>query len=141
MTTSQAGIDLIKSFEGCRLTAYQDQVGVWTIGYGDTNHVTPGMCITQEEADQRLIQRLGQFEQGVCGLVKVDLSQHQFDALVSFSYNLGLGAVKQSLLLRCINKHNFPAAAEQFLLWDHAGGIVVPGLLRRRQAERALFLS
>lgn len=141
MEIDQAGIDFIKQFEGCRLEAYYDQANILTIGYGDTEDVTPGMVITQQDADSRLINRLESFEQGVNELVSVPINQNQFNALCSFSYNVGLASLRRSTLLRCLNNFDFNDAAENFLKWDLAGGAVDPGLERRRQAEKLLFLS
>jgi len=141
-TTSSAGRQLIESFEGLELTAYQDMVGVWTIGYGHTGvDVKPGLRISAAQAEALLAADLVKFEQGVARLVTFVLNQHQFDALVSFSFNLGLGSLKNSTLLKLLNAGDVTAAAEQFLRWDKAGGGQVAGLLRRRQAERTLFLT
>ncbi|WP_047238415.1 lysozyme [Chromobacterium subtsugae] len=142
MKTNAAGISLIKQFEGVRLAAYQDMEGVWTIGYGHTGpDVKKGMAITQQQADQLLAEDLQTFETGVGKAVTVPLNENQFSALVSFSYNLGLGNLRSSTLLRLLNKGDYAGAAAQFPRWDRAGGQVVPGLLRRRQAEQALFLT
>lgn len=140
MRTSQNGINLIKSFEGCRLTAYQDQVGVLTIGYGHTGKdVSPNETITEEEAEQLLVNDLVRFETGVSSLLQVAVTQNEFDALVCFSYNLGLGSLHSSTLLRKLNAGDIDGAAAEFVKWDRAGGVEVAGLLRRRQAEAALF--
>ncbi|WP_179490086.1 lysozyme [Granulicella arctica] len=140
MIYSSNGLDLTKSFEGCKLTAYADQTGVWTIGYGHTGrHVYPGLTITQEVADAFLESDVAGSVTGVNRLVNGTVHQNQFDALVDFVFNLGCAALAQSTLLRMVNQKHFDGAREQFQLWDHAGGIVVPGLLRRRQAEAALF--
>ena len=139
MKTSQKGIDLIKSFEGLRLTAYQDVVGVYTIGYGTTTGIKPGMQITQYRAEEFLKCDLDKFESAVSNLVTVPLTQNQFDALVCFCYNVGSGALKSSTLLKRLNQGNYSGAAEQFLLWDKAGGKQVAGLTRRRHAESELF--
>lgn len=140
MRTNQAGLNLIKQFEGLRLIAYQDVVGVWTIGYGHTGpDVKPGMVITQAQADSLLADDLIRFEHGVGNMVTVPINANQFSALVSFSYNLGLGNLQSSTLLRLLNQGNAAGAALQFPLWDRAGGKVLPGLLSRRQAEQALF--
>lgn len=141
MQTNEAGINLIKSFEGCRLTAYQDIVGIWTIGYGDTENVHPGMVITQTEADNRLAKRLTPFETGVAACAKVPLTDNQFAALVAFAYNLGLHSLERSSLLAKLNDGDAAGAADEFLKWNRAGGKVVAGLTRRRTAERALFLQ
>ena len=142
MKTSQTGIDLICSFEGCKLTSYRDIVGILTIGYGHTGEdVQEDQTITQDDAVNLLKKDLNKFEDGVNNLVQVDLNQNQFDALVSFSYNLGLHTLGGSTLLKDINNGDFDSAANEFLKWDHAGGKVVQGLLRRRQAEKDLFVS
>lgn len=141
-TTSQRGLSLIRQFEGLRLAAYQDMVGVWTIGYGHTGpDVTPGLAITQQRAEQLLINDLVQFECGVNDLVTVQINQNQFDALVSFAYNLGVGALQKSTLLRLLNAGSYKPAADEFPRWNRAGGNVVAGLTRRRYAERQLFLT
>ena len=103
MKTSQNGINLIKKYEGCRLTAYKCPAGLWTIGYGHTKNVKSGQKITQKQAENFLKQDLKTFEKGVEKAVKVRLNQNQFDALVSFAYNCGLGALKTSTLLRKLN--------------------------------------
>ncbi|ATP27520.1 muraminidase [Chromobacterium violaceum] len=142
MKTNAAGISLIKQFEGVRLAAYQDMVGVWTIGYGHTGpDVKAGLAITQQQADQLLAADLEKFETGVRKAVIVPLNANQFSALVSFSYNLGLGNLRSSTLLRLLNKGDYDGAAAQFPRWNRAGGQAVPGLTRRRKAEQALFLT
>ena len=139
---NQAGIDLIKSFEGCKLKAYRDIVGVLTIGYGATGpDVTEGLEITQEEADKRLLADIEQFERGVMRVVKVPLTENQLAALVSFTYNLGIGSLWRSTLLRLLNAGDYEAAANEFPKWDRAGGQPVAGLTRRRKAEQQLFRS
>ena len=123
-----------------RLTAYQDQVGVWTIGYGHTGpDVTAGLTITIAEAQALLAQDVSSAAACVNTAVAVKLTQQEFDALVDFVFNLGTGAFKGSTMLRDLNAGDFANAAAQFDLWDRAGGAVVAGLLRRRQAEAALF--
>lgn len=146
MQTSEKGIALIKEFEGCKLTAYQDSVGVWTIGYGwthpvDGKPVRAGMTIKQETAERLLKTGLVSYEIDVSRLVKVGLTQGQFDALVSFTYNLGARSLSTSTLLRKLNAGDYADAADEFLRWNKAGGKVLNGLDRRREAERALFLS
>jgi lysozyme len=136
------GLSLTEQFEGCSLTAYKDQVGVWTIGYGHTGpDVTSGLTITQDQAQALLAQDVGNAAACVNKVVAIELTQDEFDALVDFVFNLGCAALLGSTLLRDINAGNFADAAQQFLLWDHAGGVVIPGLLRRRQAESGLFQS
>jgi lysozyme len=139
MKTSDAGVALIRDCEGCRLAAYRDAVGVWTIGYGDTQEVTPGLTITREEAERRLSARLAEVEAAVAALVRVALTQGQFDALVSFAYNLGAGALARSTLLARLNDGDTAGAAAEFGRWVHAGAEVLPGLVTRRARERALF--
>ncbi|HHT3785809.1 lysozyme [Enterobacter roggenkampii] len=146
MQTSDKGIALIKQFEGCKLTAYQDSVGVWTIGYGwtkpvDGKPIRAGMTINQETAERLLKTGLVSYESDVSRLVKVGLTQGQFDALVSFTYNLGARSLSTSTLLRKLNTGDYAGAADEFLRWNKAGGKVLNGLTRRREAERALFLS
>lgn len=142
MNISANGVKLIQQFEGLRLKAYQDAVGVWTIGYGHTGpDVTPGLVISQAQADALLARDLSRFEAGVTRLALVPLNQNQFDALVSFSYNLGLGSLQNSTLLRLLNQRDYAGAAAQFPRWNKAGGKVLPGLTRRRAAEQALFLQ
>lgn len=140
LRTSKDGINLIKKFEGCKLKAYLCPAKVWTIGYGSTEGVTEGMTISQEVAEYMLATDLIRFEKGVAALVTTKLNQPQFDALVCFSYNVGLGALKKSTLLKRINAGEMLPAAEEFLKWDKAGGKVLPGLTARRKAERELFL-
>lgn len=144
--TNQAGIDLIKSFEGFKATAYLDIVGVPTIGYGTTEGVTKddvknGRTITQAHGEELLKAHLAKVESGINQLVKIQINDNQFSALACFAYNLGLGALEKSTLLSLLNAGDVTGAADQFLRWDHAGGKQVPGLTRRRQAERSLFLQ
>jgi lysozyme len=137
---SASGLSLTEQFEGCRLTAYQDQVGVWTIGYGHTGlDVKPGLTITRDQAQILLTRDIECAATCVNTAVTVALTQQEFDALVDFVFNLGAGAFKGSTMLRCLNAGDFSGAADQFERWARAGGVVVAGLLRRRQAEEALF--
>lgn len=141
-TYSDTGLSLTKQFEGLSLTSYQDQVGVWTIGYGHTGpNVHGGMTITEEQAELLLESDVAAAVTGVNRAVTAQIEQNHFDALVDFAFNLGCASLLTSTLLRLINTPDLTAAAPQFLLWDHAGGVVVPGLLRRRQAEMDLFQS
>jgi lysozyme len=139
MTYSQDGIHLTESFESCRLTAYLDSVGVPTIGWGHTSGVKPGMTCTQAQADQWLQEDVQSSVNTVNSMVKVQLTQQEFDALVDFTFNLGSGNLQHSTLLRLLNAGNFSAAADEFDKWDRAGGQVMAGLLRRRQSEEDLF--
>ena len=144
-TMSQKGLALIQSFEGCRLVAYQDSSGVWTIGWGHTGlvdgaSISPSMTITQEKADQLLQADLLRFEQGVEGSLTHPATQDQFDAFVAFSYNVGLGAFRGSTLLRLFNLGDPHGSALQFIEWSHdATGNVLLGLARRRCAEIVRF--
>ena len=140
MKISAAGIELIKEFEGCRLTSYVCPAGVLTIGYGSTGpHVKEGLTITPKEATDLLAKDLTRFEDAVNGLVKVPMTQGQFDALVSFAFNCGIGALQESTLLRLLNKEDYVAAAAQFDRWVMGPNGPLPGLVRRRDAEEALF--
>jgi lysozyme len=140
MNISYQGLDLIKDCEGCRLTPYRDAVGVWTDGYGNTHGVVPGgPPIGQEKADADLVRNLAGVEADVARLVRVGLTQGQFDALVSFTFNLGAGALGGSTLLRKLNAGDAAGAAAEFGKWVHAGSEVLPGLVTRRAKERALF--
>jgi lysozyme len=141
-TYSKDGLELTEEFEACRLTAYLDIKGVLTIGFGHTGpDVHPGMVITQAEADALLVKDVQVAVVAVNRLVKVNLSQNQFDALTDWTFNLGEGTLARSTLLRDLNAGDYAGAAQQFELWDHAGGVVMLGLLRRRQAERDLFIK
>lgn len=150
MKTSQNGINMIKAFEGLHkvksdgnVRSYRDPAGRWTIGYGHTRGVKSGMVITPEEAEEFLSQDLVETEEVVERLVKVDLTQNQFDALVSFVFNLGQGNFRSSTLLRKLNREEYDSAAEEFIKWNKArvqGELKpLPGLTRRRAAESALF--
>jgi lysozyme len=148
MHISQAGLDLIKSFEGyldrmpdgsCR--AYLCPAKVLTIGWGCTEGVTEGLTWTKDQAEKGLRSELIKHESHVKRLVTVELNQNEFDALVSFTYNVGAGALAKSTLLRCLNKNDRAGAARGFALWNKGGGKVLPGLVIRRQREATLFLS
>tara|TARA_B100000579_G_scaffold280709_1_gene232378 strand:- start:157 stop:582 length:426 start_codon:yes stop_codon:yes gene_type:complete len=139
MNTSQNGIDLIKHFEGCELYAYKCPAGVWTIGYGHTKDVEPGMQITEDDAHNMLVEELNEYETYVNTLVSVPLNQNQFDALVSWVYNLGGGNLKASTLLKVLNSGDYKGVPAQIMRWNKAGGKVLEGLTRRRQAEADLF--
>lgn len=141
MKISDQGIALIKEFEGCELTAYVCPAGVLTIGVGHTGRdVHAGQTITEEEADELLRKDLETFERCVNNYVG-PVTQSQFDALVSFAFNLGCDALRNSTLLRKLNDGDDVGAADEFGKWVKAGGKVLPGLVRRREAEKALFLS
>ncbi|UUM26289.1 glycoside hydrolase family protein [Acinetobacter colistiniresistens] len=146
MTTSRVGINLITSFEDEILIAYDDGVGVWTIGFGTTIYpngvkVKRGDVCTAEQAKAFFTYDLKRFEAAVNGAVKVPLTQNQFDALVSLTYNIGENAFKGSTLLKKLNAKDYQGAADQFPQWNKGGGKVLNGLVRRRAAERDLFLK
>jgi len=143
MNISERGMQLIMESEGCVLTAYPDPGtggAPWTIGYGDTGNVVEGQTITQEEADARLARRMPYYEHSVESMVKVPLTQGQFDALVDFAYNLGSDALRSSTLMKKLNAGDYAGAAAEFGKWVLGGnGHVLPGLVTRRAKERALF--
>ncbi len=146
MKISARGIELIKQFEGLELEAYQDIAGVWTIGYGHTGaDVEPGMRISERDADALLQRDLKPRENSVDSLTKVDLNQNEFDALVSFIYNVGADAYRGSTARRRLNRNDRMGAADALTWWNKAtvGGVLreVAGLTRRRAAERAVFLT
>lgn len=146
MKTSKNGIQLIKQFEGCRLKAYKCPANVWTIGIGHTETVNgkpivEGMTITELMAETLLAIDLQKFENAINTKVKKPLTQNEFDALVSFVFNNGIGAFEQSTMLKLLNQGNFNLAAKQFDRWIYAKGKVLNGLKKRRAAEKALFLT
>ena len=139
MRTSDAGKEFIKDFEGCKLEAYQCSGGVWTIGYGHTRHVQEGDKITNKEADAFLVKDIEMVEHHVDRLVNVHLLRNEWDAIVSWCFNLGCGNLRSSTLLVQINEGNLDKVSEQIVRWNKAGGKVVAGLTRRRKAEAAMF--
>lgn len=140
MRINEAGLNLIKHFEGLRLKAYQDQRGIWTIGYGHTGaDVEPDMEINEAMAETLLQKDLHHAENGLTAAVRGPVSSNQFSALVSFAFNVGLHACISSHLMGYVNSGDFEAAANQFPLWDKCAGQVDAGLLKRREAEEALF--
>lgn len=142
MKTSAAGVELIKHFEGFRAYPYQCQGNVWTIGYGHTRGITAlTQPISRVAAEALLLEDIAMFERSVARLIKTKLTQGQFDALVSFTFNLGGGALQRSRLRMKLNRGDYAGAAGEFLNWVRAGGIVREGIVRRRKAEVALFLS
>lgn len=137
-----AGLGIIKEFEGCRLAAYQDQRGIWTIGYGHTgSEVVEGLVWTQAQADSALLSDIRTAQAAVLHGVDVAITQNQFDALVSLCFNIGQGNFGSSTLVKQLNMGHTILAGDQFLVWDHVNGTADLGLLRRRQAEQALFLT
>lgn len=146
MKINAAGLDLIKRWEGLRLTAYQDSVGVWTIGYGHTAEAGPpapkaGMKITEKEAADILARDLGQYERAVTKAVSIVPSANQFAAMVSLCYNIGPANFAKSSVVRLLNVGQPREAADAFLLWNKAGGKVLKGLTARREDEKKLFLT
>lgn len=141
MNMSEGGLNaLTKQFEGCKLTAYRCPAGILTIGYGHTSaagapEVTDGMTISQEDANRILAADMVKFENDVKALVKVELTQHQFDVLVDFCYNAGKGNLASSTLLKCVNAKQFDRVPTELQKWTKGGGKVLPGLVRRRNAE------
>ena len=139
MKTSAEGIALIKKFEGCELEAYQCSANVWTIGYGHTRDISEGDTCTQAEADEMLVDDLQEFEGYVNELVDAELTQSQFDALVAWVYNLGPTNLKSSTLLKRLNEDDMADVPHQIRRGNKAGGKVLDGLIRRREAEALLF--
>jgi lysozyme len=136
-----SGINLIRSFEGCRLDAYLDTGNVPTVGWGHTRGVRMGQTITQEQADAFLVDDLAGAEEVVERWVKVPLTDNQYAALVSFTFNCGAAALFKSTLLRKLNAGDYAGASDEFLRWDKDNGKTVRGLTKRRAMERALFLK
>lgn len=141
MIYSKAGLHLTEQFEGCRLVSYQDQINVWTIGYGHTDRVYAGMTCTQEQAEQWLLLDIQNAATAVNQSVTCPLNQNQFDALVDLIFNVGIGNFRKSTLLRLLNIGAYDRASKEFEKWNRAGGIVRDGLTRRRLAEKNLFLK
>ena len=146
ISTSDKGVDLICEFEGKRLAAYDDGVGVWTIGFGTIKYpngtrVKKGDTCTLEQAKEYMRHDLIEFEHTVNESVKVPLNQNQFDALVSLAYNIGSSAFKSSTLVKKLNSGDYKGATDQFNVWVNAGGKRMQGLVNRRAKEKVLFLS
>jgi len=146
MSVSNKGVDLICEFEGKRLVAYDDGVGVWTIGFGTIKYpngvrVKKGDTCTLDQAKEYMRHDLIEFEHTVNSSVKVPLNQNQFDALVSLAYNIGSSAFKSSTLVKKLNTGDYQGAADQFNVWVNAGGKRMQGLVNRRDREKLLFLS
>ena len=135
------GLALIKKFEGCELEAYQCSAGVWTIGYGHTKGVQKGDVWSQNHAEHMLEVELEEFEEYINDYVTVNLSQNQFDALVSWVYNLGPANLKASTMLKVLNSSDYEGVPAQIKRWNKAGGKVLQGLIRRREAEALLFIG
>jgi len=141
MSALDIALDFIKAAEGCKLKAYLDEGGIWTVGYGQTGrHVTKDTVWTQEQADESLVHYVTPLLDVIEDLVRVEVSDNQMGALVSLAYNIGTSAFAKSTVLRELNKKHFDEAADAFLMWRKVAGKDSPGLLKRRQRERALFL-
>lgn len=141
MKCSQESLALIKKFEGCRLKAYRCSANVLTIGYGHTGGVKEGDVISQPEADKLLEEDIAKFEDYVSDNVIVELNQNQFDALVAWTFNLGVGNLRQSTMLKKLNESDFASVPFEMRRWNKAGGKTLDGLIRRRQAESLLFMN
>jgi GH24 family phage-related lysozyme (muramidase) len=147
VSVNKATLDLIKQYEGCKLTAYQDIVGVWTIGYGTTSMaglgITPakGMTITQDRAEDLLRQGIDKFATTIDAMITANVNANEFGACVSLAYNIGPTAFAKSTVLRELNAGNYDKAAAAFRMWNKAGGEVIKGLVNRREAEINLFLT
>ena len=141
MKTSIEGLALIKKFEGLELEAYKCAAGVWTIGYGHTKDVQPGDVWSESHADHMLEVELEEFEAYINNNVTAPLSQNQFDALVSWVYNLGPANLKASTMLKVLNSGDYEGVPAQIKRWNKAGGKVLEGLIRRREAEALLFVG
>ena len=139
MKCSEEGLSLIKKFEGCKLQSYLCAADVWTIGYGHTKDVKSGMEITQEMADAMLAADIEEFEMYVEQAVTVPLTQCQFDALVAWTFNLGPSNLNSSTMLKVLNQAKYELVPNEIKRWNKAGGKVLEGLIRRREAEAALF--
>lgn len=143
MKTNQAGVDLMHTFEGFKLKAYPDP-GTggkpWTIGYGHTGpEVVPGLVWTKAQCEAAFRKDLEKFEKGVANMVTSPLTSNQFSALVCLAYNIGIGNLSKSTLLKKVNLGDYAGASKEFMKWNKAAGKVMAGLTRRRTAERALF--
>ena len=139
MNISEEGLSLIKKFEGCELKSYRCSANVLTIGYGHTKGVEENQKITQEEAEEMLASELGEYEDYINDMVECDLEQHQFDALVAWVYNLGPTNLRSSTMLKRLNANDLDDVPAQIRRWNKAGGKVLAGLTRRREAEALMF--
>jgi len=139
MNISKEGLSLIKKFEGCELEAYLCPAGVWTIGYGHTKDVKEGDKINRDEADYLLQEEMIEYESYINDFVEVPLEQNQFDALCSWVYNLGPTNLKNSTMLRVLNEEKYTDVPQEIKHWNKAGGEVLDGLIKRREAEAKMF--
>lgn len=140
MMHSENATRLVETFEGCRLTAYRDDNGIWTIGYGHTGkYVTSVSACSQYQAEKWLDEDLVAADRALAWLVKAPVNQNEYDALVSLVFNIGQGNFASSTCLRELNQGNMDAACAAIGMWNKVAGQVSPGLVRRREAEQALF--
>ena len=139
MKISQEGLSLIKKFEGCELEAYKCAAGVWTIGYGSTKGVKEGDTITQDGADKLLAEEMQEYEGYINDMVSVPLKQNEFDALVSWVFNLGPSNLKASTMLKVLNEGKYHEVPKQILRWNKVNGVPNEGLIKRRKSESLLF--
>ena len=139
MKISEDGLELIKKFEGCETSAYQDSVGVWTIGFGHTKGVEEGQPCSIEDAESMLADEMDEYEGYINNMVKVELQQHEFDSLVAWVYNLGPTNLSESTMLKVLNGGQFDRVPDEMNRWTRAGGEILEGLVRRRQAESLMF--
>lgn len=141
MKASNTCLNYLKQHEGCKLQAYLCPAGVWTIGYGSTKGVVKGMTITQAQADERLKADLNEVEMRL-NTLRLNLTQGQFDALCSFAFNVGWGNFAKSTLLKLVKVNPFnPAIDAEFRKWKYANGVVLPGLVKRREVEIKMYRS
>lgn len=145
MNFNAEGMRILKACEGCKLTAYQDKGGVWTIGWGRTEGVSPGMTCTEAQAEEWLLAEIQSISGALSKLITVPVNENQFSALVDFAYNEGTGRLSGSSILRLLNAGQYATAADHFALYDketvNGEKVIEAGLVRRRALERALFLS
>lgn len=139
MNISEEGLTLIKKYEGCELKAYLCPAGVWTIGYGHTKNVEENMEISEEKADKMLVDEMIEYEKYIDTMVNVPLEQYQFDSLCSWVYNLGPTNLKESTLLKVLNNKSYENVPKQIKRWNKANGLVLEGLVKRREAEALMF--
>ena len=139
MKVSQECVDLVKFFEGFEANAYLCPANVWTIGYGRTRNVREGDVVNERQAERDLLEELEEFADQVLNTVKVELLQHQLDALTSWTYNLGVGNLSSSTLLKKLNIGDYESVPSEMVRWNKAGGKVLAGLTRRREAEAELW--
>ena len=139
MKVSQECVDLVKFFEGFEANAYLCPANVWTIGYGRTRNVQEGDVVNERQAERDLLEELDEFANQVLNTVKVELLQHQLDALTSWTYNLGVGNLQSSTLLKKLNTGDYESVPSEMVRWNKAGGKVLAGLTKRREAEAELW--